>query len=477
MEQELGEGWKEGLHPDDAARYVSASLVAFESRLPFRLEYRLRKGDGTYALVVCHGAPQYMLDGRFFGYVGSVEELKRQDEPVSGKVESGKGSYSVRQALREIAANSRPLGEFRGFEARKPQKVSPGKTSLLVQALLSCLETSPTPMIVLNRRGRGVYCNQAFRNFAARAVLIAGINEEGERSGSEVSRRREASRKRVTPDCAPEAQAWLDSYSIPDALDVRLVVQPLPTAEGEWTCFSIIDTSHERQRQLLERAFLHDLLNAAGGIEMLSDLLAESTLPEEPDEYVKLLQTGVKHLLSEIYNERMFLENSNPSLSVCDGRELLDLLVNHYRNHAIARGRRIALMGDAAESARVLSDRTRLVRVLDNMLRNAVEVTPEGGLVTLGHRLIEGEVEFWVHNPGVLSESARMKILRRSFSAKGDSQGRDTQGLSFLRELYLKGTVAFSSDKEHGTTFSVRYPAAFDTVYSKPDQASRKHVS
>src|SRR5690242_3607133 len=48
LDQEVGDGWAEGVHPDDRERCVRDYLEAFEARKPFVLEYRLRRGDGEY---------------------------------------------------------------------------------------------------------------------------------------------------------------------------------------------------------------------------------------------------------------------------------------------------------------------------------------------------------------------------------------------------------------------------------------------
>jgi PAS domain S-box-containing protein len=75
LEQELGNGWAESVHPDDYARCLQTYLTAFRDRQPFTMEYRLRRFDGEYRWLVDNGVPRYMPDGSFAGYIGSAIDI------------------------------------------------------------------------------------------------------------------------------------------------------------------------------------------------------------------------------------------------------------------------------------------------------------------------------------------------------------------------------------------------------------------
>ncbi|MDO8905568.1 PAS domain S-box protein [Hydrogenophaga sp.] len=75
MEQELGEGWLEGVHPDDRDTCLGAYLNAFEAREPFSMEYRLRHHSGEYRWLLDQGRPRFDADHRFIGYIGSCLDL------------------------------------------------------------------------------------------------------------------------------------------------------------------------------------------------------------------------------------------------------------------------------------------------------------------------------------------------------------------------------------------------------------------
>jgi PAS domain S-box-containing protein len=75
MEQELGDGWASGVHPDDLDRCLSSYSEAFEARLNFEMEYRLRRFDGEYRWILDYGVPRFGADGTFCGYIGSCVDI------------------------------------------------------------------------------------------------------------------------------------------------------------------------------------------------------------------------------------------------------------------------------------------------------------------------------------------------------------------------------------------------------------------
>jgi PAS domain S-box-containing protein len=83
LDQELGDGWAEGVHADDLQRCVDHYLDHFQRRQPFEMEYRLRQHDGVYRWIFDRGVPYTTDRGEFAGFIGScvdVEDRRRAQD-------------------------------------------------------------------------------------------------------------------------------------------------------------------------------------------------------------------------------------------------------------------------------------------------------------------------------------------------------------------------------------------------------------
>ncbi|MBM2835017.1 MAG: hypothetical protein HW406_2178 [Candidatus Brocadiaceae bacterium] len=108
MEQEMGNGWAAGVHPDDLDKCLKIYLDTFQKREVFEMEYRLRRHDGRYRWIFDRGVPFKGPDGKFAGYIGSCID-------VTEKVEAREYLQKMHREL-ELIVNERTA------ELRKKQK-------------------------------------------------------------------------------------------------------------------------------------------------------------------------------------------------------------------------------------------------------------------------------------------------------------------------------------------------------------------
>jgi signal transduction histidine kinase len=250
------------------------------------------------------------------------------------------------------------------------------------------------------------------------------------------------------------------------ALDLRVCVTPLSENGESFLVFAAEDISHEKRRQVLERLFFHDILNLAGVIMGYAELLSD---PRHPDQVVQITQTLAEashRLVEELEAQRELSAAENGDLvvrpSALRSLDLLHSVRALYNAHEVARGRRIAVAGQAHDVS-ITSDQVLLERVLANMVKNALEACAPGQAVTLSCRADDQHVSFEVHNPTFMPREVQLQIFQRSFSTKGSGRGLGTYSMKLLSERYLRGRVAFATSPEHGTTFSATYPLTLET--------------
>ena len=78
MEQQIGDGWADGVYPDDLEQCLATYVEAFDARRPFTMEYRLIRYDGEYRWITDTGTPRFLLDGTFAGYIGCCMDINDQ---------------------------------------------------------------------------------------------------------------------------------------------------------------------------------------------------------------------------------------------------------------------------------------------------------------------------------------------------------------------------------------------------------------
>jgi PAS domain S-box-containing protein len=107
LDQELGNGWAQGIHPDDRDRCLADYADAFDARRPFALEYRLRRHDGEYRWVADRGTSRWGPEGTFVGYIGCAEDITpRKDAELTAERHRAELAHVARlSTMGELAAS------------------------------------------------------------------------------------------------------------------------------------------------------------------------------------------------------------------------------------------------------------------------------------------------------------------------------------------------------------------------------------
>ncbi|MFZ4775235.1 MAG: ATP-binding protein [Terrimicrobiaceae bacterium] len=244
-------------------------------------------------------------------------------------------------------------------------------------------------------------------------------------------------------------------------LDLRIWARPFQLEGERFVFLSIQDISDEKRRQILEKIFFHDLLNTAGGLQSVSDIMEFST-PEEFQEMRNLIVSLSGQLVDEILAQRELLAAERGELYVemktVDSLEAIDRVVSTYQRHQAGDGKHICV-AEECDSFTFPCDSALLLRVLGNLAKNALEASPVGGEVTVGCSIVPGgKARFLVHNKGVIPRSHQLQIFNRPFSTKGNGRGLGTYSVKLLTERFLHGRAGFFSSEQEQTTFFVELP-------------------
>jgi PAS domain S-box-containing protein len=112
MEQEVDDGWAEGIHPDDLASCFETYVNSFDARRPFEMEYRLRHHSGEYRWIVDYGTPRFTSQGEFTGYIGSCIDITRRKDAEEAIKESDRRKDEFLATLAHELRN--PLAPLKG---------------------------------------------------------------------------------------------------------------------------------------------------------------------------------------------------------------------------------------------------------------------------------------------------------------------------------------------------------------------------
>jgi signal transduction histidine kinase len=245
-----------------------------------------------------------------------------------------------------------------------------------------------------------------------------------------------------------------------EAYDLRVFASPLKFDGEEFTAVTIQDIRHEKRLAMLEQVFFHDILNTTSGLLGTLQLIQNHEDKIDEKELLKRANYLTKKLIEEIRSQRILHAAENNTLRMSPNAfksvDFLNEIVELYTSNDIAKKNTIQIDANV-DDVEITTDRTILRRIISNMVKNAIEATPEGGKITIGCEVVNAKAQFWVHNPGFIPQDVQMQIFQRSFSTKSPYRGLGTYSMKLL-SAFLNGSVNFTTSEEDGTTFRAIYP-------------------
>jgi K+-sensing histidine kinase KdpD len=233
--------------------------------------------------------------------------------------------------------------------------------------------------------------------------------------------------------------------------------------EGNALVLIFLNDMTEQQRQAaLQRSFFHDINNTIMGLLNASEILSLKSPVESrhmADQVVRLS----RRLANEVALQRYFTNSGSDPFNVQSESllvgDILKELVFSAALHPSYKGKRIRADNGASEIV-IHTDPGLLLRVLSNMIINALEAEKTGQEIHLKVQPIHDSIVFSVWNSQPIEPPTARRIFQRNFSTKNESgRGLGTFSMKLIGEQFLGGRVYFKTSRQAGTSFFIELPA------------------
>ena len=505
MEQEMGHGWEQAVHPEDSQRCLETYINAFNARQEFKMEYRLKRADGKYQWILDIGVPRFTSEGIFLGYIGSCIDIsdRKQVEverekmlvrsqeytrQLNGLMEASlavNSVLSIEEIIRIITEQAREIiGAHQAFTSIT---IDDDFTKLISWASLSdkyaAWWSSPhqqldgftmNPTIrLINRSMRMTQTEleahpqwenitqQIDKHLPMRGWLAAPlIGRNGHNMGLiQLSDKYES--EFTTEDEAIIVQlAQMASIAIENTRLYAAEQQARAQAE-EANCIKdefLAVLSHELRSPLNPILGWSKLLQSRKFDESKT-ASALATIERNAKLQAQLIEDLLD--ISRILQGKLTLnvEQVNLELTIAAAMETVQLA-------AEAKSIQLKFVSDTDSTTLVMGDPNRLQQVFWNLLSNAVKFTPPGGRVQICLEKIDANIQIQVMDTGKGIDPNFLAhvfdYFRQADSATTRKFGGLGLGLAIVRQLVeLHGGRVFadSAGEGEGATFTVQLPS------------------
>ena len=233
----------------------------------------------------------------------------------------------------------------------------------------------------------------------------------------------------------------------------------------------------------------HDIRTPLVGIIGMANLLQQELQKSQEKEYAHMIEMSGEQLLV-LFNSILDIVSSNNSKEHVIEKQSFDLyeLIKGICELELPtikiKKLELHLTIDSSVPQWIITDSTKLHRILLNLLSNAIKFTKEGAIkINVSSTLLKvpGHVELMVMimDSGIgISEADHDKIFDRFYRATPSSKGLYTGhgvGLHIVQQYIqlLQGTISFESTQNKGSNFIIKIPVAIDSskrdVKAEPD--------
>ncbi|AJA46880.1 response regulator [Clostridium pasteurianum DSM 525 = ATCC 6013] len=254
-----------------------------------------------------------------------------------------------------------------------------------------------------------------------------------------------------------ECLMTLEKNDTMSSMELLIYAAPAGMIDEDYTILVVKDISQEKRRQAVEKIFFHDILNSSWAVKGLINCVEKSLSKEHKSreiidhasEAADIMIDEIKTQMDLMYAEKGELKLNSSTFPL---KAIISRFIRHYESIFDCK---VDLRCE--EEFTVKTDKVLLLRVINNMLKNALEAS-ENEMIKVTIKEVKNFIEISVDNKKYIPRKVQLQIFKRHFSTKGEGRGLGTYSMKLIGEFYLKGYIKFTSDEEKGTTFIFGLP-------------------
>jgi PAS domain S-box-containing protein len=527
LEEQLGSGWAQHIHPDDLATMIGALSRAVDARATFAMHYRVKRYDGVYRWIFDTGAPAYSSDGSFIGYLGTAVDVTAERE-AKLRLESAIADLEV--AYDNLGAQFERLELVHRITRAVIGREDVGSMFRIVLHTLedqlgcniACIcesDDSTHSIAITHVASADVSASAADTLTAQPRIDVAGTALADVPAGDVLYEPGLASPAASFPAAfgATGLASWaavplragdrvlgllvvgrrgVDAFSAGDREFLARLSEHVGVAAHQTQLYSALQRAYDdlrhTQHALVDQERLHvlgqmasgiahDINNALGPVSLYATTIrkTEPHLSASAHEYLDIIERSVRDVAQTVDRLRAFSRRRDAAFSptLVDVHDVVEQVTTitraRWKDIPLQRGIVVQLRTDLAESRpAIVGDEAEIRGALVNLVFNAIDAMPAGGVLTLATRVRDGHVRIEVSDTGVgMSDEVRRRCLEPFFTTKGD---RGTGlGLAMVYGAVQRhgAELDVQSAPGAGTTIALTFTAAA-TVAGQPPRAA-----
>ncbi|USX23852.1 response regulator [Oxalobacteraceae bacterium OTU3REALA1] len=451
LQEDLGRGWLELIHADDAVRVDQAYGAAFGKGAPFSIDFRLRDRHGAFRWMIDAGAPRFDQDGKLLGHIGTLVDVHErrllQDRFANVTRASGIGVWYADAPLSLMQPNAQLRAQF-GLPAEGPVTMEQFYLRVHHEDRARVEGDFHSAMI------EGVAYDDEFR------IALTSAATAGPASARWI---------RMIAWCQRIEGAGGEGGGVAHFDGVTLDVSDQKSGEHELRAMTAeLSQANQAQREFLV-TLAHELRNPLAPIRSGLELIRAHDLARDEFERVRaMMERQVGHLvhlvddlldLARIARGKEVLVHSLVELDkVVRGAVEISMPLIDAKGHRL-------LVSAPSNAPPVWLDAHRVAQVIGNLLNNAAKYTPDGGTIELMAVVEAGELTVTVRDDGIGIPPEALPTVFDMFTqvpgSEGQAQGGLGIGLNLVRrlvELHGGEVGAHSEGAGRGSAFTLRLP-------------------